>query len=219
MKAKMSVTGFWSRLVIAATVALAAVPAAGQLHASIDTDAETPGVQPERLVVPGELITLAIHLAVGDGGLSSYSLGVRYDEAELDPVGPMVEFLGANPPHSLLRINFDPGVRLLTGGRLGTWEAATFANGPVNDAFDTGTMTFMVKQPINDGVPDLEFFIPGPPDFGDGGFFDNASDQIVRGGTDFTSLMLSSGFIVPEPATLGALAGGLLLVVCRRRLR
>ena len=48
MKAKMRVTDFWSRLVIAATatVALAAVPVAGQLHASIDTDAETPGVQP-----------------------------------------------------------------------------------------------------------------------------------------------------------------------------
>ena len=108
---------------------------------------------------------------------------------------------------------------MLSGGRLGTWEAATFANGPVNDEFDTGTMTFMVKQPINDGLADFEFFIPGPPDFGDGGFFDNSSDQIVLGGTDFVSLTLSPGFIVPEPATLGVLAGGVLLVGLRRRVR
>jgi hypothetical protein len=152
--------------------------AQAQLKVSIDVDPAA-GIQDAISVSPGDMVTASIVVDVGASGLSSYGISAQFDTTELDLKGasPAVELLPAG-----FTFNITPGVQGFhenIGGGLGdvqTFEAATFAAGPVNTSFEIGRVNFIAVAPSGT-TTDIDI-LPGEFNVGIDAFFDNAGMRV-----------------------------------------
>lgn len=196
-----------TRMVIAACLlgTVCATPAAiGAVTVDIDLDPVAPNIQSTLGVMTGQIFTVdvVVTLETGDS-LSSYGFGVSWDGVEVTGSG------GTDTPPPSLPTNFEPG--LPGGGATSAqmWDGSTTGDGPVGPtSFVAGTYTFMANvNGIDDGAGDIT---PGPPvPLALGGFFDNEGDLVTP--------VFNSGFLIPEPTSLGLLCFATLGMAMRRR--
>lgn len=188
---------------------------ANDVHAAIvidiDMDTVQPGVQRSRAAATGEEFPIEIFMTTDDAGVSSYSVSLQFDNAELAigtapvellPTG-FVFHLGAGVTH----FN-DVG----TGwDQISSFDAATFGVGPTNTTFSLGTIGFRVLADNNDGETDIipGFFAPA----------DQAFDNAVPGQSLTQTAVLNGGSIttIPEPTAIVLLSVLCLCTSLRRR--
>jgi len=181
--------------------ALGAVLAGAAVQAqvlSVDMDPLTAGIQNSLTAAAGQNISVDVVLLPGAAGVSSYSVSVQFDNAELSHTGAN-EPLPAGFAFNLfggtgLTPNVVPGV-----DQVSSFDAGTLGMGLAGPPpFVIGTISFTVGVPANDGLADVTpgFFLGGID-----AMFDNAGAAVAP--------VINSGFLIPEP---GVIYGAALLL-------
>jgi hypothetical protein len=167
------------------------------------------------LAAPGDQLTLDILLTADAGGVSRYGISIEFD----DDFGNELNLLNATEllPGGFL-FNLTPGVAgtvesdALTVGRVDTFEAGTFGDGPVSTTFVIGQVQFLATANLATDGPDI---FAGLFNTGIDGLFNN-SGQDLGPTADFGEAGIN---LVPIPASLPLLASGLAVlgILIRRR--
>ena len=178
---------------------------------AVDMDISTPGIQAVRTVTLNEIFTVGLIMTADAAGVSSYGVSVNFDNAELTLSGApaSTELLPA-----LFTGNVNPGVNSESQalGQIRTFEAFTFAAGPVSSSFTIGTISFKATAPVTDAFLDVTL---GLFNVGIDGIFNNAGGDLGPGAVFVGGLVN----VVPEPASAALLAAGVCagLVFPRRK--
>lgn len=154
-------------------------------------------------------LTAQIFITSGEAGLSSYGFSLEFDDdlmlASTDP-------LDADFPEELLpagfQFNLTDGVDDVSADTVFTFEAGTFAAGPVSTRFLIGVVHFIATDPKPDGADVGAGFF----NIGIDGAFDNAGEPVL--------VEFADAEVVPEPeAPLLAMIGLATLLGIQRRRR
>ncbi len=156
----------------------------------------------------GTPLTAQIFLTSGEAGLSSYGISLHFDDdlmlASTDP-------LDAGFPEELLpdgfQFNLTDGVDDVSMDTVFTFEAATFADGPVSTRFLIGLVHFIAIDPKPDGA-----------DVG-AGFFNAGIDSAFDNAGEPVAIEFADAEVVPEPETPLLMLIGLAALRAIRRQR
>ncbi len=187
-----------------------AAPGNAAIVVSVDMDTVTPGVQATRSAAINAIFTIGLVMTADAAGVSSYSVSVNFDNAELTLNGApaSTELLPAG-----FTFNFNAGVSSESQalGQVRSFEAATFGLGPVSSSFTIGTISFKATAPLTDAFLDVT---PGLFNIGIDGVFDNAGFDLSLGATFIGGAVM----VVPEPTTVTfVLVSGMGLLAASRR--
>lgn len=161
---------------------------------------------------PGDEITATLFLSADADGISGYGISLMFDldlGDELDLVSAG-EFLPA-----LFQFNFSSGFEETsestgaTPGRISSYEALTFEDGPVNASFAIGEVVFQVTSNVGTGGADVVSGLYAP---GVDAVIGNANQELAA---DFGTATVN----VPEPSTGLLLATALLVLAGRHGCR
>jgi hypothetical protein len=165
------------------------------------------------IAAPGDTLTAEIRVTADAAGISSYGVSVDFD---ID-LGDELDLISASellPPG--FAFNLSAGVGGTTestpavAGAVETFEAATFAAGPVSTTFTAGTLALVVTANVaTDGLDLVPFLL-----FGVDGIFDNAGLDASDAAT-----FVGASVNVPEPGTALSVGASLLAIAIAGRRR
>ena len=195
-------------LLTAITVAPAAV------LVSVDMDTVTPGIQSSITVAPAAIFSVNLVVTADAAGVSSYGISALFDNAELTLNGIPDSAAATELLPAGFAFNLSVGVLSASQalGQVYTFDAATFAAGPVGTSFIIGSISFVATAPVTDAPLDVT---PGLFNTGFDGIFDNASGDLGPGAI-FVGGRVN---VVPEPGSAALLLAGAGAVALRGRRR